>query len=124
MRFHRFIALLATPSMAAIVTLETDNTRIGFDSARHGGIVSLVDKATGRNFASMKPTAPLLYGGDKGHVNSRCELVDQGPTVKYPQTTDQLSIAKWLLSSRFLRQSTIWTINRSLIPRVRMNLLL
>jgi len=32
-----------------------------FDPARHGAIVSLVDKATGRDFASRKPTAPMLY---------------------------------------------------------------
>jgi len=58
------LALFVMPmlsSRAAIVTLETDNTRIGFDPVRHGAIVSLVDKTTGRDFVSRKPTAPLLY---------------------------------------------------------------
>ncbi len=57
-------ALAVAPSLtcaAEMVTLETATTRIGFDPARHGGIVSLVDKATGREFASRNPTAPLLY---------------------------------------------------------------
>lgn len=47
--------------LATIVTLETDATRIGFDPARHGAIVSLVAKASGREFAAPTTTAPLLY---------------------------------------------------------------
>ena len=49
------------PLLAAIVTLETDTTRIGFDPDRNGAIVSVVDKATGRDFAAPKTAAPLLY---------------------------------------------------------------
>ncbi|MBI5396013.1 MAG: hypothetical protein HZA91_12020 [Verrucomicrobia bacterium] len=48
------------PLLAAIITLETDTTRIGFDPARNGAIVSLVDKASGKEFAAS-PAVPLLY---------------------------------------------------------------
>jgi hypothetical protein len=47
--------------LAAIVTLETDTTRIGFDPARKGAIVSLVDKASHREFVPAQATAPQLY---------------------------------------------------------------
>ena len=46
---------------AALITLETDATRIGLDPARHGAIVSVVDKGSGREFTAPKMTAPLLY---------------------------------------------------------------
>ena len=46
--------------LAAIVTLETDTTRVAFDPARNGAIVSLVDKASGKEFAAS-PAVPLLY---------------------------------------------------------------
>ncbi|MBM3888588.1 MAG: hypothetical protein FJ388_05615, partial [Verrucomicrobia bacterium] len=46
--------------LAAIVTLETDTTCIGFDPARNGAIVSLVDKASAKEFAAP-PSGPMLY---------------------------------------------------------------
>lgn len=46
---------------AALVTLETAETRIGFDPERHGAIVSLIDKTTGRDLAAPKSSVPLLY---------------------------------------------------------------
>lgn len=40
--------------LAAVLTLETGTTRLGFDPERHGAVVSLVDKAIGRDFASRR----------------------------------------------------------------------
>lgn len=58
-----FALVLATglPGPAALVTLESDTTRVAFDSTRRGGVVSLFDKATGRDFVARRPTPPLLY---------------------------------------------------------------
>lgn len=54
--------------LAALVWLETDTTRVGFDPARNGAMVSVVDKASGREFAApqvadapWRASAPLLY---------------------------------------------------------------
>jgi hypothetical protein len=41
--------------------LETDIVRVGFDPARNGAIVSIVDKASGREFAAPQKPGPLLY---------------------------------------------------------------
>jgi hypothetical protein len=49
------------PLLAAILTLETDTTSIGFDTARNGAIVALVDKASKCNLAAAQATAPRLY---------------------------------------------------------------
>ena len=68
--------------LAAIVTLETDTTRIGFDPDRNGAIVSLVDKATGRDFAAPKTSAPLLYALSFTNAPSLTEADAAGVTVK------------------------------------------
>lgn len=49
------------PLLSALVALETDTTRIGFDPARNGAIVSIVDKASNREFAAPRAKSPLLY---------------------------------------------------------------
>jgi len=53
-------ARLAAGAAEPVVCLETDTIRIGFDPMRNGAIVSVVDKASGREFAAPK-RAPLLY---------------------------------------------------------------
>ncbi|MFZ2640670.1 MAG: DUF6259 domain-containing protein, partial [Verrucomicrobiia bacterium] len=68
--------------LAAIVTLETDTTRIGFDPDRNGAIVSLVDKATGRDFAAPKAVAPLLYELSFTNAPSLTETATADVTVK------------------------------------------
>lgn len=68
--------------LAALVTLETDTTRIGFDPDRNGAIVSLVDKATGRDFAAPKAVAPLLYELSFTNAPSLTETAAAGVTVK------------------------------------------
>ena len=68
--------------LAAIVTLETDTTRVGFDPDRNGAIVSVVDKATGRDFAAPKTAAPLLYELRFTNAPSLTEADAAGVTVK------------------------------------------
>ncbi|MBI5688180.1 MAG: hypothetical protein HZC54_24170 [Verrucomicrobia bacterium] len=68
--------------LAAIVTLETDTTRVAFDPDRNGAIVSLVDKATGRDFAAPKTSAPLLYSLSFTNAPSLTEADAAGVTVK------------------------------------------
>jgi hypothetical protein len=68
--------------LAAIVTLETDATRIGFNPDRNGAIVSLVDKATGRDFTAPKTNAPLLYSLSFTNAPSVTEADAVGVTVK------------------------------------------
>ncbi len=50
----------ANDSPGSVLSLETDTTRMSFDSARNGAIVSLVDKARGQEFVEAKG-GPLLY---------------------------------------------------------------
>ncbi len=68
--------------LAAIVTLETDTTRVGFDPDRNGAIVSVVDKATGRDVAAPKTAAPLLYELRFTNAPSLTEADAAGVTVK------------------------------------------
>jgi Domain of unknown function (DUF6259) len=70
------------PLLAAIITLETDATRIGFDPDHNGAIVSMVDKASGRDFAAPKTAAPLLYELRFTNAPSLTEADAAGVTVK------------------------------------------
>ncbi len=54
------VKTLAADSPDSVITLETDTTRVRFDPAKNGAIVSLVDKARGQEFVEAKG-GPLLY---------------------------------------------------------------
>jgi len=68
--------------LAAILTLETDTTRIGFDPTRNGAIVTLVDKASGRDFTAPKTIAPLLYELSFTNAPTLTEAAAAGVAVK------------------------------------------
>lgn len=80
--------------LAAIVTLETDTTRVGFDPDRHGAIVSVVDKATGRDFAAPKTSAPLLYSLSFTNAPTLTEADTAGVTVKRDGNAVVISAAR------------------------------
>ncbi|MGQ9576527.1 MAG: DUF6259 domain-containing protein [Thermoguttaceae bacterium] len=54
-----YVSLIASTA-EQLVLLETEKIRVGFDRVRNGAIVSVVDKASGREFVAPK-AAPLLY---------------------------------------------------------------
>jgi hypothetical protein len=80
--------------LATIVTLETDATRIGFDPDRNGAIVSLVDKATGRDFAATKTSTPLLYSLSFTNAPTLTEADAAGITVKRDGNSVIISTAR------------------------------